>query len=71
MFDPKQIADDLLDQFRGSLHFDRLTRGLYATDASLVAFGVRRSWMVCVTPFLNSCRPVSRAERVSEQVGLT
>ncbi len=34
MLDPKQITDDLRDQFRGRLHFDRLTRGLYSTDAS-------------------------------------
>ncbi len=34
MLDAKQITDDLRDQFRGRLHFDRLTRGLYATDAS-------------------------------------
>ena len=27
--------------------------------------------MVWVTPFLNSCRPVMRAERVGAQVGLT
>jgi FAD/FMN-containing dehydrogenase/Fe-S oxidoreductase len=29
------MTDDLRGQFRGRLHFDRLTRGLYATDASL------------------------------------
>ncbi len=34
MIDPKQITDDLRGQFRGRLHFDRLTRGLYSTDAS-------------------------------------
>ncbi len=34
MFDTKQITEDLRGQFRGRLHFDRLTRGLYATDAS-------------------------------------
>ena len=34
MLDEKQIADDLRGQFRGDLHFDALTRGLYATDAS-------------------------------------
>lgn len=34
MLDEKQITDDLRGQFRGRLHFDRLTRGLYATDAS-------------------------------------
>ena len=34
MLDPKQITDDLRGQFRGRLHFDRLTRGLYSTDAS-------------------------------------
>lgn len=34
MLDPTQITDDLRGQFRGRLHFDRLTRGLYATDAS-------------------------------------
>lgn len=32
--DPRQIADDLRGQFRGRLHYDALTRGLYATDAS-------------------------------------
>ena len=31
---PAQIADDLRGLFRGALHFDALTRGLYATDAS-------------------------------------
>ena len=34
MLDPKQITDDLRGAFRGRLHFDALTRGLYATDAS-------------------------------------
>ncbi|QEG25327.1 Anaerobic glycerol-3-phosphate dehydrogenase subunit C [Gemmata obscuriglobus] len=34
MFDETQIIDDLRGSFRGRLHFDRLTRGLYATDAS-------------------------------------
>jgi len=34
VLDPKQITDDLRGQFRGRLHFDRLTRGLYSTDAS-------------------------------------
>ncbi len=34
VLDQKQITDDLHGQFRGRLHFDRLTRGLYATDAS-------------------------------------
>ncbi len=34
MLDEKQITDDLRGPFRGRLHFDRLTRGLYATDAS-------------------------------------
>jgi FAD/FMN-containing dehydrogenase/Fe-S oxidoreductase len=34
VLDPKQITDDLRGQFRGELHFDPLTRGLYATDAS-------------------------------------
>ncbi|MCI0702953.1 MAG: FAD-binding oxidoreductase, partial [Planctomycetia bacterium] len=34
MLDTKQITDDLRDSFRGRLHFDPLTRGLYATDAS-------------------------------------
>ncbi|AMV30282.1 Anaerobic glycerol-3-phosphate dehydrogenase subunit C [Gemmata sp. SH-PL17] len=34
MLDEKQITDDLRGQFRGRLHFDRLTRGLFATDAS-------------------------------------
>jgi FAD/FMN-containing dehydrogenase/Fe-S oxidoreductase len=33
--DEKQLTDDLRDRFRGALHFDRLTRGRYATDASL------------------------------------
>ena len=31
---PEQIRDDLRKPFRGGLHFDDLTRGLYATDAS-------------------------------------
>jgi FAD/FMN-containing dehydrogenase len=35
VLDPKQITDDLRGHFRGALHFDALTRGLYATDASL------------------------------------
>ena len=34
VLDTKQITEDLRGQFRGRLHFDRLTRGLYATDAS-------------------------------------
>ena len=34
MLDEKQLTDDLRDAFRGRLHFDRLTRGLYSTDAS-------------------------------------
>jgi FAD/FMN-containing dehydrogenase/Fe-S oxidoreductase len=34
VLDPKQINDDLRGTFRGRLHFDRLTRGLYSTDAS-------------------------------------
>ena len=34
MLDQKQIADDLRGEFRGRLHFDRFTLGLYATDAS-------------------------------------
>ena len=34
MLDEKQITDDLRGLFRGRLHFDRLTRGLFATDAS-------------------------------------
>ncbi len=34
MLDFRQIADDLRGTFRGSLHFDAITRGLYATDAS-------------------------------------
>jgi FAD/FMN-containing dehydrogenase/Fe-S oxidoreductase len=34
VLDPKQITDDLRGQYRGELHFDALTRGLYATDAS-------------------------------------
>ncbi len=34
MLDPQQISDDLRGQFRGELHFDGLTRGLYSTDAS-------------------------------------
>lgn len=39
----------------------------------VVACKVRRSRSksVCVTPFLNSCRPVISAERVGAQVGLT
>jgi FAD/FMN-containing dehydrogenase/Fe-S oxidoreductase len=32
--DAKQIAGDLRGTFRGRLHFDGLTRGLYSTDAS-------------------------------------
>ena len=45
----------------------------FSTWAMVVAFSVSRSRsrMVCVTPFLNSCRPVISAERVGEQVGLT
>lgn len=35
MLDEKQLTDDLRDRFRGALHFDRLSRGRYATDASL------------------------------------
>ena len=35
MLDPNQITDDLRGLYRGSLHFDALTRGLYATDASI------------------------------------
>lgn len=31
---PIQITDDLRGTFRGTLHFDTITRGLYATDAS-------------------------------------
>ncbi|HEY1192124.1 MAG TPA: FAD-binding oxidoreductase, partial [Gemmata sp.] len=34
MLDETQITDDLRTTFRGRLHFDRLTRGLYSTDAS-------------------------------------
>ncbi len=34
VFDPQQITDDLRGEFRGVLHFDALTRGLYSTDAS-------------------------------------
>jgi FAD/FMN-containing dehydrogenase/Fe-S oxidoreductase len=34
VLDQKQITDDLRGAFRGRLHFDALTRGLYATDAS-------------------------------------
>jgi FAD/FMN-containing dehydrogenase/Fe-S oxidoreductase len=34
VLDPRQITDDLRGRFRGRLHFDRLTRGLYSTDAS-------------------------------------
>jgi len=34
VLDTKQITDDLRGVFRGRLHFDRLTRGLYSTDAS-------------------------------------
>lgn len=33
--DEKQLTDDLRGRFRGALRFDRLTRGRYATDASL------------------------------------
>ena len=32
--DPRQMTDDLRGTFRGALHFDALTRGLYSTDAS-------------------------------------
>ncbi|HSQ55505.1 MAG TPA: FAD-linked oxidase C-terminal domain-containing protein, partial [Gemmata sp.] len=32
--DPKQISEDLRGAFRGRIHFDALTRGLYSTDAS-------------------------------------
>jgi FAD/FMN-containing dehydrogenase/Fe-S oxidoreductase len=32
--DSHQITEDLRGTFRGSLHFDALTRGLYSTDAS-------------------------------------
>jgi FAD/FMN-containing dehydrogenase/Fe-S oxidoreductase len=35
VLDEKQLTDDLRDRFRGALHFDRLSRGRYATDASL------------------------------------
>jgi FAD/FMN-containing dehydrogenase/Fe-S oxidoreductase len=34
VLDSQQITDDLRGQYRGALHFDVLTRGLYATDAS-------------------------------------
>jgi FAD/FMN-containing dehydrogenase len=34
VIDAKQLTDDLRGQFRGRFHFDRLTRGLYSTDAS-------------------------------------
>jgi FAD/FMN-containing dehydrogenase len=34
VLDEKQITEDLRGEFRGRLSFDRLTRGLYATDAS-------------------------------------
>lgn len=34
MLDSRQVTDDLRGQFRGVLHFDALTRGLYSTDAS-------------------------------------
>jgi FAD/FMN-containing dehydrogenase/Fe-S oxidoreductase len=34
VIDPEQISDDLRGQYRGTLHFDALTRGLYSTDAS-------------------------------------
>ncbi len=34
MLDQQQITEDLRGIFRGELHFDALTRGLYATDAS-------------------------------------
>ena len=34
MLDPKQLTDDLRNTFRGRLQFDRLTCGLYSTDAS-------------------------------------
>ncbi len=34
MLDQKQITDDLRGAFRGRMHFDRLMRGLYSTDAS-------------------------------------
>ncbi len=45
----------------------------FSTCASVVALGVSRSRsrIVCVTPFLNSCRPVRSADRVGEHVGLT
>jgi FAD/FMN-containing dehydrogenase/Fe-S oxidoreductase len=33
--DEKQLTDDLRGRFRGRLHFDRLARGRYSTDASL------------------------------------
>ncbi|MCE9561586.1 MAG: FAD-binding protein [Planctomycetes bacterium] len=32
--EPKQITEDLRGIYRGALHFDTLTRGLYATDGS-------------------------------------
>ncbi|MCS6865073.1 MAG: FAD-linked oxidase C-terminal domain-containing protein [Gemmataceae bacterium] len=34
MLDPQLITDELRGQFRGRLHFDRLARSRYATDAS-------------------------------------
>ena len=34
MLDAKQITDDLRGRSAGGSHFDALTRGLYATDAS-------------------------------------
>jgi FAD/FMN-containing dehydrogenase/Fe-S oxidoreductase len=34
VLDQKQITEELRGAFRGRLHFDALTRGLYATDAS-------------------------------------
>lgn len=34
MFDSQQFIDDLRGQYRGALHFDSLTRALFATDAS-------------------------------------
>ena len=37
---PEQIRDDLRKPFRGGLHFDDLTRGLYATDARPVSGSV-------------------------------
>jgi FAD/FMN-containing dehydrogenase/Fe-S oxidoreductase len=33
--DPNQLIDDLRGLFRGTIHCDELTRGLYATDASV------------------------------------